>query len=583
MGEQASDDVVPDASPGMPRAPSPTHAAVCAAPTLATPRALALWLRLLSGRARAVLVPSPARRDAEGGDGTDGPATALSARGLRLAAMPPEARAAAVAHAAAHLAFSGDPRLPRQGLVPITQALVGLLEDARCEHLACRELPGLRRLWLRWHRATPEDGGSIEALMARLARALLDPRHADPHPWIAKGRALCFADGRGEVLLLRQPEDLRRVASRLGHDLGQMRLGFNPRRYRPAPVYRDDNRWLWADGATSPEPAATRPDRDEPPPDEPLPPDIVEHQLPEWDRLIGRLRPRWCRLLDTPPPRLATADAPPVDAGVAARLARQLAVGGPAGPVPRVLREWGDELDLDGLQDSLLRRRAGECFAPRPYRSLPAPAPARATLLLVDASASGALALGPAGFEDPARRHGTDAGPPGIAGRCRLDYAREVAATLAAAFANRREPFALVAFRSDGRRHVEWLRLLDFDAPWDDAAARRLGGLAPAGSTRLGTALRQAGATLARRPEARRRVLVIGDGEPHDIDLHDPRYLVDDARQAVAALRHAGLEVTGLGLGAEGAAQRRRIFGAAHAGTLRPGGDWARQLVVLCR
>jgi hypothetical protein len=486
---------------------------------------------------------------------------------LDLAGLPADEHAAAAAHAAAHRAFSPGLRLERDGLVPITQALIGLLEDARCEHLACRGLPGLRRLWQPRHQATPDDGDGLEALLARLARALADPRYEDPHPWVAKGRALFFDDERGEVLAVRQAADLRRVASRLGHDLGQMRLGFSARTYRPQPAYRDDNRWLWVD-AVRPEdqrqPEAGPEAVDPPEALQATDPSVTEHHLPEWDRLIGVMRPRWCRVLDTPS-RLARRGTAPAVNRVAARQLARLA------QAPRGLRagggacDWGDELDLDALLDSVLRRRAGERFSPRPYRMPSAQAHPGATLLLLDVSASS---------DD--RLDGGEASPRG------LEFAREVAATLAGALRAGGEAVAVAAFRSDGRQRVELLRLLDFDEAWSPDAACRLGGLRAAGSTRLGAALRHACATLAARPEPRRRLLVLGDGDPYDIDLHDPRYLLEDARQAIAEARRRGVQVLGLGLGQAAAARRAQLFGRRSTRTLRPGGGWAAQVAALC-
>jgi nitric oxide reductase NorD protein len=54
---------------------------------------------------------------------------------------------AAATHAAAHLANSTR-RFPLAKLRPIQVALVSLIEDARVESLAWRDMPGLRRLWL---------------------------------------------------------------------------------------------------------------------------------------------------------------------------------------------------------------------------------------------------------------------------------------------------------------------------------------------------------------------------------------------------------------------------------------------------
>ena len=82
---------------------------------------------------------------------------------------------AAAAHAQAHLMFGG-PRFPVGTLKPLQIALVTLIEDARIELLAMRQLPGLRKLWSLYHVATPAGIATASTLLARLARALLfDP------------------------------------------------------------------------------------------------------------------------------------------------------------------------------------------------------------------------------------------------------------------------------------------------------------------------------------------------------------------------------------------------------------------------
>ena len=108
-------------------------------------------------------------------------------------------RLAAATHAAAHLVYS-PPALDGRGLKPIVRALVGVLEDARIETLAGRELPGLQRWWRARHTITPLDGDGVESLLLRLARALADPHYDDPHPWVRKGRSLFFLDVDGTVL-----------------------------------------------------------------------------------------------------------------------------------------------------------------------------------------------------------------------------------------------------------------------------------------------------------------------------------------------------------------------------------------------
>jgi nitric oxide reductase activation protein len=55
-------------------------------------------------------------------------------------------------------------------------------------------------------------------------------------------------------------------------------------------------------------------------------------------------------------------------------------------------------------------------------------------------------------------------------------------------------------------------------------------------------------------------IIVLSDGEPHDIDVHDPRYLVEDARHAVRAAARSGVRVVCLLAGARHATCARRIF-----------------------
>jgi len=218
---------------------------------------------------------------------------------------------AAASHAAAHLVYS-PPSFNGEGLGPIARALVALLEDARVEALAMRELPGLARLWRPLHTASPATGAGFEALMQRLARALADPGYDDPDPWVRKGRALFFLDATLGLLALRTPADVRKAAVLLGNDIGQMRLQFNAKTYRPAPAYRDDHRWMWAaDVLTQVPPPAVAAGGDVLDDHDPAVDtnEVVTHH-PEWDHLISRVRADWCRVVERPAPPGGDATAP---------------------------------------------------------------------------------------------------------------------------------------------------------------------------------------------------------------------------------------------------------------------------------
>jgi nitric oxide reductase activation protein len=58
-----------------------------------------------------------------------------------------------------------------------------------------------------------------------------------------------------------------------------------------------------------------------------------------------------------------------------------------------------------------------------------------------------------------------------------------------------------------------------------------------------------------------KRILLITDGEPHDIDVHDPRYLVEDARQAVREAARRGIGAFCIGLTPSAQRHAPRIFG----------------------
>ena len=478
---------------------------------------------------------------------------------------------AAAAHACAHLVYS-PPVFDGRGLGPIVRALLGVLEDARVEALACRELPGLRRLWAPLHTASARDGEGFEALLLRLARSLIDPAHDDSHPWVRKGRRLFFVEPESQVLALRRPAELRVAATLLGNDIGQMRLQFNARLYVPGPDYRDDSRWMWpapeshepatAGGGvaraahSSPHddtpPVDTRPDNT--PPGNSPPPTPPCH-YPEWDRLIARLRPAWCAVFEQPadPPSGGDASVIRVDplthplrtplrralAHAASRAAKRLQIG-----------EEGERLNAGALVRAGIAQRLRLPVDARVHLRSQRARPRGRAVVLIDQSASSAEAWG-------------------RSGRSLLQGAGEVAALVVAAFEAVGVTAALGAFCSSGRSRVQVRLVKDFTDALDAPALGRLGALRSLHSTRLGAAIRHAAGRLAAGPPGdARQLLLVTDGQPHDIDVHDPHYLVEDARRAVLQAERQGVRVACLVLDSAGAAVARRVFGARRVAVL---------------
>ena len=478
---------------------------------------------------------------------------------------------AAVAHIAAHLKFSRE-RFPVGGLKPTQVALVSLIEDARVERLAMRQLPGLARLFLPFHTIGPSSAGTAVALFARLARALADPSYHDPDPWVARGRnAFDAAEDEWD-----SQQISRRIGDLLGNDLGQMRIQFDPKTYVVQPPYRDDNLGLWDFGDHDPQAAEAeqvlstarvrqeendeQPDRVEPEnkPDgdagkvrmteQPIDGMLVA-RYPEFDYVTGREQPRWTSVKEYQPncgPRGKVAQLREQRADLAGKLTALIRSARVSRAERQRRQPEGELLDIDACIDAAIARRIGEPPSPRVHSRYERRSRDLSVLLLLDASQSTSDRV----------RDGK---------QTVLDVERQAAALLSQAMSGLGDPFALAAFCSDRREDVRYTRIKDFDQPYDDLAEARLAGLQSSFSTRLGAAIRHAGSDLASQRSYRRLLLVITDGEPSDVDVEDRLYLVEDARRSVQSLGWLGVNTFCVGLDSSADSYLGRIFGRKNA------------------
>jgi nitric oxide reductase NorD protein len=471
---------------------------------------------------------------------------------------------AAAAHAGAHFRYS-TLRFPVGKLKPLQIALVSLLEDARIEALAIRDMPGLARLWLPFHTAQPFSGTAAPTLIARLARALIDPAYVDDDAWVEKGRAR-FALAKDRLV---DPAISREIGGILGNDLGQMRVQFNARTYVVEPAYRDDNLALW-DFGDHPDILTEeidivvdsvrieRRDQSEDGQQENQPQSgaigraryieaegldgIPVASYPEWDHALGIERPDWTLILERDAPLAHQADESfASDHDVMRRvdsITRRVAIGR---RVREKGRSDGDILDLDACVAAAIARRSGKTPEDRVFQRVMPGAHDLAVLLLLDLSESTADSDGN--------------------GRSVLAGEREAAAIMARAMNSAHDMLAVHGFSSSGREKVYYQRIKDFAEPFDAVTNARLAGLRSSHSTRLGAALRHACSCLANSRAFRRVLLVLTDGEPSDIDVSDPDYLREDARRAVLAARKAGIDVFAFALGGNSFRVLDRIVG----------------------
>lgn len=476
---------------------------------------------------------------------------------------------AAAAHAQAHLVLGGA-RFPVGTLKPLQVALVTLIEDARIETLAMRQLPGLRRLWLPYHVAAPDGVATAPVLLARLSRALFDPCYVDGDGFVSKGRRLFEA----ALPNIGDPAISRDIGMRLGNDLGQMRVQFNAKTFVVEPIYRDDGLGLWDFGENTPPPEEVlditvdaariekqndsnqgHPDPDATADNEnndvsrarlatPDQRGTVVAKYPEWDRVHGVERPDWTTVREV----LARPGDPRVveealeRADILRNRIKQLVRGVRVGRTIRLKRQLdGHDLDVDAMLEAGIALRMRQEPDSRIFRSSTSKHRDLAVLLLIDISESTRDRLASGGSV--------------------LDVERLAVAVLAEAMNALGDPFCLLAFASNGRDDVEMTNVKAFGETYDRACISRLAGLSSGLSTRLGTALRHAGEEISRARSFRKLVIVLTDGEPSDIDVADPLDLVEDSRRAALGLKTRGIDGFGVVLDSSGMSAAARIFG----------------------
>ena len=491
---------------------------------------------------------------------------------------------AAAAHAACHVVYTTT-QFDNAGLSILQVALIGLVEDARVETLALKHFPGLKQTWLPLHTATPAAGVAAGALMARLARAWLDPDYRDDHPWVVLGRQL-FNEHASH---LQSTEMSRDIGLQLSTEILALDVVYSSANDVADIPYRDDNRYLWefadlletgqvvagvrvqqvrkyaslmemlntldvpgaGDDAgevwvlateffrdADPTTSVNQKEGREPPPQ--------PFHYAEWDYQMQLERPAWCTVLEkrAPPGDVAIIDEIVVKhKPIIRRLKFLIEALQPQG-VQRIRKqEDGDEIDLNAAVRAMIEMRMGEQPDPRIMLRNVRKVRDLSVLLLIDLSAS---------TNDVVRGSDTTV----------LQLAREATVLLADALDKIGDPFALHGFDSNGRHDVEYYHFKDFDAPYDDKAKARLAGMRGELSTRMGAAMRHAGSILKRQPSHKKLLLVVTDGEPADNDVRDPQYLRLDARKSVEELARNGINTYCLSLDPGADQYVSRIFGA---------------------
>ncbi len=432
---------------------------------------------------------------------------------------------ALLAHMAAHRRWSA--RIIADNYSPFQRVATEHFEDCRVDHLAMRRYPGLRRLFLALHPRPAEDACHAEeesCILHRLAMvsyAMMNPEHGYQNPFVIefadKFRAL-MADGEGSTKEMAGLALSFIARTRLQSD--QLpKVHFTDTEVH----YRDDNRHLWQFIEEGDEEEQFEEERRRAPEEEPqgLPP----RHYPEWDYHSKTYRPDWVSLYESLHPSGRAADIDRLltkHAAVAKHLERLLDMLKPQNFVRVRYQEEGSELDLDVAIRSLIDLKSGITPDPRINMSHKHDSRDIAVMLLLDLSAS---------LNDI---------PEGCA-QSVLQLSQEAVALMGWAIERLGDSFAIAGFSSNTRHEVRYQHIKGFSEHWGDEVKGRLAAMEAGYSTRMGAALRHAAHYLGARKEEKKLLLVLTDGEPSDIDVHDPEMLIHDTHKAVQELDQDGI------------------------------------------
>ncbi|MBU1690392.1 MAG: VWA domain-containing protein [Gammaproteobacteria bacterium] len=411
---------------------------------------------------------------------------------------------------------------------PFQRMAIEFFEDARIEHLAMQQYPGLRRIFTSLHPKPVEDAcdptttSCLRHRLAMLSLALLDPQHgyqdADLNTFVGRFHEIMAKgeSGTEEIadLAISYVAKTRRQSDQLA------KVYFD----NTVVDYRDDNRHMWRFHEQSDDEEMFDDHRKielEEEERKGLPP----RHYPEWDYLSQTFRPDWVSVYEALHPKGKAADIDKLlakNAALAKRLKRMLDLLKPQEKMRIRYQEEGSELDLDIALRSLIDFKSGANPDPRINMSHKTSGRDIAVMLLLDLSASlNEKVVGTA--------------------QTILELSQEAVSLLAWAIDKLGDPFAIGGFHSNTRHDVRYLHIKGYSEHWNDEVKGRLAAMEAGYSTRMGAAMRHAAHYLEAQKADKKLMLILTDGQPSDVDTKDERVLIEDARKAVNELDQKGI------------------------------------------
>ena len=257
----------------------------------------------------------------------------------------------------------------------------------------------------------------------------------------------------------------------------------------------------------------------------------------EWDHRIEDYRPSWCTLRET----RSTREVPAFVAatfheygGVVTQIRRNFQLMRPERLRKMRFQSEGDDLDLDGLVEHVVDKRARITPTDRVYIKRDKKDRDVTTAFLVDMSSS------------------TDRK---IDGRKRIiDIEKEGLILMCEALEAIRDEYAIYGFSGNGRDDAQFYTVKELGERYDDRVRSRIGGIYGRSKTRMGPAIRHTTKRLMGVDSNVKIMILLTDGKPYDSDTYqDNAYAQADTQMALREARREKIHLFCVTVDQEGA------------------------------
>ncbi len=273
----------------------------------------------------------------------------------------------------------------------------------------------------------------------------------------------------------------------------------------------------------------------------------------EWDYRQQNYRRRWCRIQEK---QVSPLDIEKIDEiyshyhSLIQSVRKQFQQIRPS--FQEIVRrvEWGDEIDMPALIQHVVDRKTGAHPSENVFLRKERRIRRISTALLVDMSASTEKRV-PLSEESIARFKGNalDDAPPSYMKpymeKKIIDIEIESLVVIMEALDALNDDYAIFGFSGSGRENVDFYLIKDFCDPYSDILKRRISGIRPKESTRMGTAIRHAVDKLKDLDADQRLLIILSDGYPQDHDYGEDRsseeYGLHDTMMAMLEAKREGI------------------------------------------